>query len=76
MTETTVDDRGRLTLPKEVRRRFGDRYYVVELHDGVKLIPLEEDPLTALRDEFEEVEGSASTLRERGREAALEKAGR
>ena len=76
MTETTVDDRGRLTLPKEVRRRFGDRYYVVELHDGVKLIPLEEDPLSALRDEFEEVEGSASTLRRRARDAALDEAGR
>ncbi|MGM0399351.1 MAG: AbrB/MazE/SpoVT family DNA-binding domain-containing protein [Halobacteriota archaeon] len=76
MTETTVDDRGRLTLPKEIRRRFGDRYYVVELHDGIKLLPLEEDPLAALRDEFDDVERSAAELRREGRTVALDEAGR
>ncbi|MFW6003604.1 MAG: AbrB/MazE/SpoVT family DNA-binding domain-containing protein [Halanaeroarchaeum sp.] len=76
MNETTVDDRGRLTLPKDVRRRFGDRYYLVELHDGIKLIPLETDPLAALRDEFDEVERSAAELRERSRDAAIDEAGR
>ena len=38
MTEATLDDRGRLTLPKEMREQYGDHYYVVEVHDGIKLI--------------------------------------
>jgi bifunctional DNA-binding transcriptional regulator/antitoxin component of YhaV-PrlF toxin-antitoxin module len=76
MSETTLDDRGRLTLPKELRERYGDRYRIVELHDGIKLIPIADDPLDALRAEFSEVEKSAEELREGARDAALNEAGR
>lgn len=75
MSEVTLDDRGRLTLPKEVRERYGDRYRIVELHDGVKLLPIEDDPLAALRDEFADVDKTADELREQAREAALDEAG-
>jgi len=76
MSDATLDDRGRLTLPKEIRERYGDHYYIVELHDGIKLIPVAEDPLEALREEFEGVEKTAEELREGAREAALDEAGR
>ncbi|WP_327052941.1 AbrB/MazE/SpoVT family DNA-binding domain-containing protein [Halomicrococcus gelatinilyticus] len=76
MSEATLDDRGRLTLPKEIRERYGDQYRIVELHDGIKLIPIAEDPLEALREEFEDVETSASELRDEARNAALDEAGR
>lgn len=76
MSEATLDDRGRLTLPKEVRERYGDRYRIVELHDGIKLIPVAKDPLDALRAEFDDVDKSADELREEAREAALNEAGR
>lgn len=76
MSEATLDDRGRLTLPKEVRERYGERYRIVELHDGVKLIPIAADPLDALRTEFEDVDKSAAELRREAREAALNRAGR
>lgn len=76
MSDASLDDRGRLTLPKEVRERYGDRYHIVQLHDGIKLIPVDDDPLDALRDEFAEVEKSADELREEAREAALDEAGR
>ncbi|WP_281194245.1 AbrB/MazE/SpoVT family DNA-binding domain-containing protein [Halorubrum sp. F4] len=76
MTETALDARGRLTLPKELRERYGDRYYVVEVGDGIKLIPVAEDPLDALRDEFVDVEKTAGELRAEARDAALEEAGR
>lgn len=49
MIEVTTDDRGRVTLPKEVRERFGQRYRLVELRDEVRLIPIPEDPVDALR---------------------------
>jgi len=75
MSDVTLDDRGRLTLPKEIRERYGDRYHLVELADGIKLVPVEDDPLTALRDEFSEVEKSAEELRRDARETALDEAG-
>ena len=62
MTETRLDDRGRLTLPKEVRERYGDRYNVVELADSVKLIPVAEDPLASLREEFADVDAPSEVL--------------
>lgn len=76
MGKASLDSRGRLTLPKEIRERYGSQYRIVELHDGIKLIPVDENPLEALRAEFEEVEKSASELRETGRNTFLEGAGR
>lgn len=76
MSDATLDDRGRLTLPKEMRERYGDRFRVVELHDGIKLVPIDDDPLEALRAEFADVEKTAMELREEARAAALEEAGR
>ncbi len=76
MADATLDDRGRLTIPKEIRERYGDRYHIVQLHDGIKLVPVADDPLVALRDEFADVEKSADELREEAREAVLDEAGR
>jgi len=76
MSEATLDDRGRLTLPKELRERYGDHYHVVELHDGIKLIPVADDPLDVLRDEFADIEKTADELRDEARDAALDEAGR
>lgn len=76
MSEATLDDRGRLTLPKEVRERYGTHYHIVQLHDGIKLIPIDEDPLEALRAEFADVEKSATELRDAARDASLDEAGR
>ncbi|ELY83785.1 AbrB/MazE/SpoVT family DNA-binding domain-containing protein [Natrinema gari] len=76
MSDVALDDRGRLTLPKEVRERYGDRYHVVQLPDGVKLVPVANDPLEALREEFADIEKSADDLRDEAREASLDEAGR
>ena len=76
MSDVTLDDRGRLTLPKEMRERYGDHYHIVQIHDGIKLIPVAEDPLDALRDEFAGVEKTADELHDEAREAALDEAGR
>lgn len=75
MSETTLDDRGRLTLPKEIRERYGDRYRIVQLHDGIKLIPVADEPLESLREAFADVETSAEELRAEARETALDEAG-
>lgn len=76
MSDATLDDRGRLTLPKEIRERYGDTYHVVDVHDGIKLIPVADDPLEALRTEFADVDKTADELRAAARDAALDEAGR
>lgn len=48
MSGASVDDRGRLYLPKPLRERYGERFRIVRLHDGIKLIPVSEDPVQGL----------------------------
>lgn len=76
MMEVTTDDRGRVTIPKEVRERFGERYRLVELRDGIKLLPIPEDPVASLRDAGSEEfkEASMDELREAARERASDQA--
>ena len=76
MSEATLDSRGRLTLPKEIRERYGEHYHIVQLHDGIKLIPIEDDPLDALRAAFADVDKTATVLRKDARNAFLDEAGR
>ena len=76
MTDVTLDDRGRLTIPKDLRERFGERYHLVQLHDSLKLLPVDEDPLAALREEFADVDASVEELRASAREQAMDEAGR
>jgi bifunctional DNA-binding transcriptional regulator/antitoxin component of YhaV-PrlF toxin-antitoxin module len=78
MTEVRTDTRGRVTVPKQLRERFGDRYRLVELDDGIKLVPIPDDPIERLRDAAGEELSDASPdeLRdaadERGRDEALD----
>jgi bifunctional DNA-binding transcriptional regulator/antitoxin component of YhaV-PrlF toxin-antitoxin module len=76
MSDVRLDDRGRFTVPQELRERYGDRYRLVDLHDGLKLVPVADDPLDALRAEFEDVDATAAELRDGARETALDEAGR
>ncbi|WP_123532822.1 AbrB/MazE/SpoVT family DNA-binding domain-containing protein [Halosimplex salinum] len=76
MTEATLDDCGRLKLPRESREQYGERYRIVELHSGIKLVPVADDPLSALREEFADVDRSADELPESARGDALDEAGR
>lgn len=49
---------GRIYLPKEFREKFGSRYELVDRGDRLVLIPVADNPLEALRAEFE---GSETT---------------
>jgi bifunctional DNA-binding transcriptional regulator/antitoxin component of YhaV-PrlF toxin-antitoxin module len=47
--EVRTDKRGRVTIPKEVRNRYGEKFRLVELDSGIKLVPISDDPLEELR---------------------------
>jgi bifunctional DNA-binding transcriptional regulator/antitoxin component of YhaV-PrlF toxin-antitoxin module len=47
--EVRTDEQGRVTIPKEVCDRYGERFRLVELDSGIKLVPIPDDPLGALR---------------------------
>ncbi|MFP8954626.1 AbrB/MazE/SpoVT family DNA-binding domain-containing protein (plasmid) [Natrialbaceae archaeon A-arb3/5] len=71
-----TDDRGRLYLSKDVRKRYGEKFHVVEYSDHIELIPIDEDPLDGLReavgDAFEDT--SVDELRAEARQKVKEKA--
>lgn len=74
MTEVATDERGRVTIPKKIRDRFGERYRVIELQDGIKLLPVPADPVTALREASSEElkQASMDELQNAAREEARE----
>lgn len=76
MSRVTLDEEGRLEIPEVLRDRYGDRYWIVESGSSIKLIPLADDPLKALRDEFEDIDGTVEKLRGAARRDALDRAGR
>ncbi|MCG1002010.1 MULTISPECIES: hypothetical protein [Halobacterium] len=45
----SLDEYGRLYLPKDVRERFGETYRIVELPSHVALFPVDEDPREGAR---------------------------
>lgn len=69
---TETDDRGRLYLSKELRARHGERFRVVDLPTRIVLIPVDDDPLEAVRDAVgDRFEGtSLAELKREAREAA------
>jgi len=71
-----TDERGRVTIPKEVRDRYGEKFRLVELDSGIKLVPIPNDPLAELRaaasDELREA--SLDDLEEAACEEAREQA--
>lgn len=67
-----ADSHGRLYLSAELRKKYGEKFHVVEYEDRIELIPIDEDPLQAVREEVgDTLEGKS---RRELREEALERA--
>lgn len=45
-----TDPHGRLYLPAELRDKYGEKFHVIEYEDRIELLPIEDDPLQAVRD--------------------------
>jgi len=67
-----TDSHGRLYLSSELRQKYGERFHTVEYEDRLELIPIDENPLQAVRDEIGDALDGES--REELREEALERA--
>ncbi|OYR40813.1 hypothetical protein DJ82_06890 [Halorubrum sp. Ib24] len=75
---TETDDRGRIYLSKDLRDRHGERFRVVDLPSRIVLVPVDDDPLQAVRESvgpaFEG--GDIDELREDARATIAEEARR
>lgn len=71
-----TDSHGRLYLTSQLRQKYGEKFHVVEYEDRLELIPIDEDPLQAVREAAGDVfEGqSVEDLREEAREQAKQDA--
>jgi len=49
MSAVDVDSRGRIYIPKEMREKHGEKFKIVELESGIKLIPVADDPVECLK---------------------------
>ena len=67
-----TDSHGRLYLSAELRERYGEKFHLVEYEDRLELVPIDEDPLGAVRDEIGDALDGAS--RETLRNEALQRA--
>jgi hypothetical protein len=67
-----TDSHGRLYLSSELRQKYGEKFHVVEYEDRIELIPIDEDPLQAVRDEVGDALDGKS--REELREDAFQRA--
>jgi hypothetical protein len=47
-----TDSQGRLYLSSDLRKQYGERFHVVKYEDRLELIPIDENPLQAVRDEL------------------------
>lgn len=67
-----TDSHGRLYLSSELRQKYGKKFHVVEYEGRLELIPIDENPLEAIRDAAGDAsEGeSIDELREGAREQA------
>lgn len=71
-----TDSHGRLYLSSELRQKYGEKFHIVEYEDRLELIPIDQDPLQAVREAAGDAfEGkSIEELREGAREQAKEDA--
>lgn len=45
-----TDSHGRLYLSAELREKYGERFHVVEYEDRIELVPIDDNPLAAIRE--------------------------
>lgn len=77
MSTVDVDSRGRIYIPKKMREEHGEKFKIVELDSGIKLVPIDDNPVEGLKDamngaEDVEIEDLGSKVGEAARKEAVE----
>ncbi len=73
----TLDERRRITLPKDVVEDSEQQFVAIKTKDGILLKTLPKDPIAALQKEGEKFKGvSRKDLRKMAYEDALKEAGK
>lgn len=70
MAVASVDDQGRVYIPKNLRERYGDDFRIIDTKDGLLFMPLPENPLEKFQEKEKLDEKSVSELKDEVREAA------
>lgn len=47
--EAIMDERGRINIGQEARKKYGNRFFIVKLSGEILLIPKPKDPVAELR---------------------------
>lgn len=69
-------DDGRIYLPKDTRERMGTKYELIDRGDKIILLPVPDDPLEELQEEWRDVEKSAKELKKEALKEGMDQAGR
>lgn len=72
---TSAED-GRVYIPKKMREKFGERFHIVDRGDKIVLVPVSDNPLEALRDEFKDVDKSVEELKKGALKTGMQEAGK
>ena len=72
--EVSADD-VRVYIPKETRDRMGTEFELIDRGDKIILLPVPENPLEELQEEWSDVNKSAKELKQQALEEVLEEAG-
>ncbi len=67
---------GRIYLSKEIREKYGERFRMIECKDRIILLPVSEEPLKKLREDWKDVEGSVEELKDKALKEGIDEAGR
>ena len=66
---------GRIYIPKEIREKYGNTFRMIECKDRIILLPVSEDPLKKLREEWKDVEDTTEELKEKALKEGMDEAG-
>jgi DNA-binding transcriptional regulator/RsmH inhibitor MraZ len=69
VTRVKLDSSGRLYLLKDVREDLGKNLHAVRTDDGLRLVPVPENPVKDLRERTSEIRDSDKSVEELRREA-------
>ncbi len=64
--EARVDEKGRINIGQEARKKYGNRFFIVELSGEILLIPRPKDPVAELRKWGKKLELDKLTTRDIG----------